>query len=181
MPLRLAEQSVRCFITDHLLVRTVPPQFPAQDVREVPQDAHRCSMVARLDVHHRSATRPDRLQPVLFVVHVVIIEPVGPIHIDPASGYLEIADLLRNSVRDIAANLLAEEGIGSHELGYLYSVLIDHVSKRMLGGKTIGTAGIEELWHALNRLHQMSANLKKRPGLVASIVNHKREAQNAHK
>jgi len=87
----------------------------------------------------------------------------------------ELADLLRNSIRDVASGLLAEEGIGSHELGYLYGVLMDHVSKRMLNGKTVGTASIEELRHGANRLHQMAANLKKRPGLVASIVNYRKE------
>ncbi len=55
---------------------------------------------------------------------------------DPA----ELGDLLKNSVRDIASSLLAEEGIGSHELGYLYSVLIDHVKpayvRRQDGGNS---------------------------------------------
>lgn len=95
---------------------------------------------------------------------------------DPA----ELAELLKNSVRDIAASLLAEEGIGSHELGYIYSILIEHVNQRMLGGKTVGTASIEELRHAINRRHQMAGNFKSRPGLVASMVQYKREAQSAN-
>jgi superfamily II DNA or RNA helicase len=95
---------------------------------------------------------------------------------DPA----ELADLLKHSIRDIASNLLAEEGIGSHELGYFYGVLIEHVSKRLLGGKTVGTASVEELRHAINRRHQIAANFKNRSGLVASIVNYKREARNAN-
>lgn len=90
---------------------------------------------------------------------------------DPA----ELGDRLKNSVRDIAANLLAEEGIGSHELGYLYGVLMSHTSKKMLNGKTVGTASVEELRHALNRIHRMSANIKSRPGLVNSIVTYKAE------
>lgn len=90
---------------------------------------------------------------------------------DPA----ELGDRLKNSVRDIAANLLAEEGIGSHELGYLYGVLMSHTSKKMLNGKTVGTASVEELRHALNRIHRMSANIKLKPGLVNSIVTYKSE------
>lgn len=90
---------------------------------------------------------------------------------DPA----ELADRLKNSVRDIASNLLAEEGIGSHELGYLYGVLMSHASKKMLNGKTVGTASLEELRHALNRIHRMSANIKLKPGLVNSIVTYKAE------
>jgi type III restriction enzyme len=95
---------------------------------------------------------------------------------DPA----ELAEKLKNSVRDIASSLLADEGIGSHELGYLYGVLMEHVSQRMLGGKTVGTASVIELRHAINRQSRMMANLKERPGLVASIINHKPEAQNAN-
>ena len=89
---------------------------------------------------------------------------------DPA----ELAERLKNSIRDIASNLLAEEGIGSHELGYLYSVLISHVGKKMLTGKTVGTASLEELRHALNRIHQMSAGIKAKPGLVTRIVTTRR-------
>jgi hypothetical protein len=45
----------------------------------------------------------------------------------------------------------------------------------MLNGKTVGTASLEELRHALNRIHRMSANIKSRPGLVNSIVTYKAE------
>jgi len=90
---------------------------------------------------------------------------------DPA----ELGDRLKNSIRDIASNLLAEEGIGSHELGYLYSVLMSHVGKKMLNEKTVGTASVEELRHALNRIHKMSSAIKSRPGLVNSIVTYKAE------
>lgn len=91
----------------------------------------------------------------------------------------ELANLLKNSIRDIAQNLLAEEGIGSHELGYFYGALIAHVSSRMLSRNTIGTASIEELRHALNRRHQLAHNFKSRPGLVASIVKYKAEIEHA--
>ena len=90
---------------------------------------------------------------------------------DPA----ELGELLKNSVRDIASNLLAEEGIGSHELGYLYGVLMSHVGKKMLNGKTIGTASIEELRHAMKRINAMSSNIKSKAGLVNSIVTYKAE------
>ena len=95
--------------------------------------------------------------------------------IDPTA----LAEILKNSIRDIASNLLAEEGIGSHELGYFYGVLMNHVSSRMLGDRTVGTANVDVLRHALNRIHSMASNIKKRPGLVTSIVNYKPEVQNA--
>ncbi len=88
----------------------------------------------------------------------------------------DMAESLKKNVRDVAADLLAEEGIGTHELGYFYGVLVSHVSKRMLAGKTVGAASAEELRHALNRRHRMSANFKAMPGLVASIVKYRKEA-----
>jgi len=65
---------------------------------------------------------------------------------------------------------LRKKESASHELGYFYGVLMHHVSKRMLDGKTVGAASAEELRHALNRRHRMAANFKAMPGLVASIV-----------
>jgi hypothetical protein len=99
---------------------------------------------------------------------------------DESDDAAEFAESLKRSVRDIAADLLAEEGIGSHELGYLYGVLMEHVRKKMLGGQTVGEAGIEALRHALNRRHRMAANLKGKPGLVSSIVKYKPEASHAN-
>lgn len=96
--------------------------------------------------------------------------------VDETTDPAQLAELLKNSVRDVASDLLAEEGIGTHELGYLYGVLMGHVSKRMLAGKTVGAATAEELRHALNRRHRMSANFKAMPGLVASIVKYRKEA-----
>ena len=101
-------------------------------------------------------------------------------NIDEITDPAQLAELLKNSVRDIASDLLAEEGIGSHELGYLYSVLMSHVSKRMLNGKTVGAATVEELRHALNRRHRMASNIKGMPGLVASIVKYKAEVKHAN-
>ena len=92
----------------------------------------------------------------------------------------ELAELVKHSVRDIAEDLLAEEGIGSHEKGYLYGILMDHVSQKMLGGKTVGTAAVEELRHALNRRHRMRENFKSMAGLVSSIVKYKKEAQHGN-
>jgi type III restriction enzyme len=96
--------------------------------------------------------------------------------VDEVTDPAQLAELLRNSVRDVASDLLAVEGIGTHELGYFYGVLMNHVSKRMLDGKTVGAASAEELRHALNRRHEMAANFKGMPGLVASIVKYRKEA-----
>jgi hypothetical protein len=76
-------------------------------------------------------------------------------------------------------NLLAEEGIGSHELGYFYGVLMSHVRVQMLEGKTVGTASVEQLRHALNRRHRIASNFRTRPGLVTSIIKYKPEAEHA--
>jgi hypothetical protein len=94
---------------------------------------------------------------------------------DEITDPIELGERLKHSIRDIASDLLADEGIGSHELGYLYGVLIDHVSKKMLGGKTVGTASLEELRHASNRIQKMEKNIKDRPGLINSMIEYRRE------
>ena len=99
--------------------------------------------------------------------------------VDEISDPVELAEMLKHCVRDIAEDLLAEEGIGSHELGYLYGVLMSHVSTRMLDGKTVGAASIEALRGAIKRRHKMASYFKNKPGLVASIVTYKPEAEHA--
>jgi type III restriction enzyme len=84
-----------------------------------------------------------------------------------------LGEMLKQTIRDEAAYLLAEEGIGSHELGYFYNVLMDHVSNKMLGGGTVGAASVEQLRHALKSRHALKANFMQRPGLVTSVVEHK--------
>jgi type III restriction enzyme len=99
--------------------------------------------------------------------------------VDEISDPGELADMLKHIVRDIAADLLAEEGIGSHELGYLYGVLMTHVSVKMLGDKTAGAASLEALRRAIKRRHKMASYFNNKPGLVASIVTYKPEAEHA--
>ena len=91
-----------------------------------------------------------------------------------------LAENLKGIIRDIANNLLAEEGIGSHELGYFYGVLINHVSQKMLAGKTVGTASVEELRYAINCRNKVQLNFRNRPGLVDSIIKYKREVKNGN-
>jgi type III restriction enzyme len=87
----------------------------------------------------------------------------------------EMVETLKHSVRDIAANLLAEEGIGSHELGYLYNVMMDHVCVKLLHDQSAGTAQVRDLQHALNHLPRLAYNFKSKSGLVASIIKYKKE------
>jgi type III restriction enzyme len=107
------------------------------------------------------------------------IYPVSlPVDKEPTAA--EMVERLKHNVRDIATNLLVEEGIGSHELGYLYNVLMDHVRTKLLRGQSAGVAEIHDLKHALNRLSQLESNFKNRPGLVASIVKYKEEPAHAN-
>ena len=113
-----------------------------------------------------------------------IIDP--PQHARPKSGENklskeDVVDLLKNSVRDVASVLLADEGIGSHELGYFYGVLMDHVRAKLLGGATAGSASAELLQHALVHRHELLANFKQRQGLVNSIIKYRKESSNASK
>jgi hypothetical protein len=94
----------------------------------------------------------------------------------------ELIETLKHSVRDIAAELLADEGIGSHELGYIYGVLMDHMRSKLLGGKSAGEAPMDSLkralWHCRNALPR---NIKEKPGLIASMVKYKKAGANANK
>jgi type III restriction enzyme len=86
-----------------------------------------------------------------------------------------LVELLRRSVRDIAEYLLAEEGIGSHELGYFYDVLMNHVRDKMLQGKSAGVAEIRDLQLALKHRTQIYRHFRNHPGLVTSIVTYRQE------
>jgi type III restriction enzyme len=95
---------------------------------------------------------------------------------------IDFIETLKHSVRDIASELLADEGVGSHELGYLYGVLMDHVRDKLLDGKSTGEASTNALkralWHCRNTL---AKNIKDKPGLIASIVKYKKAGTNANK
>ena len=113
-----------------------------------------------------------------------IIDP--PQHARPKSAENklskeELVDVLKNLVRDIASALLADEGIGSHELGYFYGVLMDHVRAKLLGGATAGVASPELLIHAIRHRHTLIGNFKQRQGLVNSIIKYRKESSNASK
>ena len=91
-----------------------------------------------------------------------------------------LGDSLKNSMRNIASDLLANEGVGSHELGYVYNVLMDHVRRRLLEGNTVGTATIEQLRHAIICRHQVAANFRRTAGLIESIVRYKSGARHGN-
>ncbi len=91
----------------------------------------------------------------------------------------ELAETLTHTVRDVAAYLLAEEGIGSHELGYLYGVLIDHVRTKLLDGASPVAASPETLKRAIRQRTSLQHNIKDKRGLVSSIVKYKSEAKGA--
>jgi superfamily II DNA or RNA helicase len=85
----------------------------------------------------------------------------------------ELVDILKHSIRDIASYLLKEEGIGSHELGYLYNILMDHIRVKLLEGHSAGMASKEELNHAIHHRVSIQHNFNSINGLVSSIVKYK--------
>lgn len=108
---------------------------------------------------------------------IELLEPPGPVgnlknKLDENNEIL-LGEKLKQTIRDIAADLLAEEGIGSDELGYFYGVLIDHIREKFLDGKTVGTASIDNMKHALNHRHTILHNFKDKPGFVTSIVKYR--------
>ena len=96
-------------------------------------------------------------------------------------GHAELAETLTHTLRDLAAYLLAEEGIGSQELGYFYGVLIEHVRAKLLDGASPATAGSELLKRALHHKSTLQRNFKDKAGLVSSIVKYKQEVHSASK
>jgi type III restriction enzyme len=93
----------------------------------------------------------------------------------------ELSESLTHTLRDLAAYLLAEEGVGSQELGYLYGVLIDHVRAKLLDGAGLTTATPESLKRAIHVRSTLQRNFKDKLGLVSSIVKYKREVKSASK
>lgn len=91
----------------------------------------------------------------------------------------EMVERLKKNIRDICMALLAEEGIGSFELGYFYAVMIDHVKKKILNDSSIWLASEENLKHAIRHRHTIFQNFNRASGLVASIVKYKKEDANA--
>ena len=93
----------------------------------------------------------------------------------------EMIDTLKNNIRNISSALLAEEGIGSYELGYFYGVLLDHVKIKLMNNLSIGMATEEDLMHAILHRHTILQNFQKYPGLITSIVKYKEGNVNAKK
>lgn len=91
----------------------------------------------------------------------------------------ELVESLKHNVRDVAAALLAEDGIGSHELGYFYNVLMDHVREKLLDGKSAGLATVDSLKHAIRHRHNIAHNFREKPGLVASMIKYMKRDPNA--
>ncbi len=81
---------------------------------------------------------------------------------------------LTRSIRDIASNFLAEEGIGSHELGYLYNILMDHVRVKLLEGKSAGSVTNDTLKHALHHRVTLQQHFALHGGLVTSIIKYRK-------
>lgn len=85
----------------------------------------------------------------------------------------EMIETLKHSVRDIANYLLKEEGIGSHELGYLYNVLMNHIRVKLLDGNSAGNATEEQLKHAIHHRVSIQHNFSSINGLLSSIIKYK--------
>ncbi len=87
----------------------------------------------------------------------------------------EAIEKLKQNILDIAKYILAEEGIGSHELGYFFDVLLEHIKRKMLSGKTLSKAQIEDLIYAYDRSRFLVYHFAKKPGLAASIIKYRSE------
>jgi type III restriction enzyme len=132
--------------------------------------------IERVEYNHVEARRPVEPE------FVELIEPPTGTAARPPEkelGQPELAESLTHTLRDVAAYLLAEEGIGSHELGYLYGVLIEHVRTKVLDGASPATASPEVLKRAIRLRAALQHNIKDKRGLVSSIVKYKAEVKGA--
>ncbi|MFZ3122726.1 MAG: DEAD/DEAH box helicase family protein [Thermodesulfovibrionales bacterium] len=88
-------------------------------------------------------------------------------------GNGNLIEKLKQNVLDMGIALLYEAGIGSHERGYMYNVLMDHIRDKMFNGESAGFASKEDLKLALFKLPEISRNFSSLPGLVESIVRYR--------
>jgi type III restriction enzyme len=85
----------------------------------------------------------------------------------------ELIEEFKSIVRDIASLLLAEEGIGSHELGYLYSVLLEHIKKKFLDSTLLSDSSEEKIIYANKSRHKILEHFKDKSGLISSIIKYR--------
>jgi len=132
--------------------------------------------IDRVEYNHVEVRRPAEPE------FVELIEPPKGTTVKVAEEEIsqeELAESLTHTMRDLAAYLLVEEGIGSHELGYMYGILIDHVRTKLLDGASPASAPPEALKRAIHMRTTVQHNIKDKFGLTSSIVKYKSEAQSA--
>lgn len=83
----------------------------------------------------------------------------------------ELREDLKNRVLELATELLYEHGFGSIYKSLLYDVVMEHIGKKILQGKTAGLATQIDLEFAIYKLEEIRKAFKK-PGLVASIIRY---------
>ena len=134
--------------------------------------------IDRVEYDHIEARRP------LDPEFVELIEPPrgsGTKFAEKELNQEELAESLTHTIRDLATYLLAEEGIGSQELGYFYGVLIEHVREKLLDGTSPARATGDQLKRAIHHKSSLQRNIKDKFGLVSSIVKYKERVRNASK
>lgn len=82
----------------------------------------------------------------------------------------DLADALDKTLHDIAEVALGEAGYSPHLVNDLHAPLSVHVSERFLGGDAPAAASEDDLRRALAMLPQLEQHLRRRPGIVAGIV-----------
>lgn len=105
------------------------------------------------------------------------LEIYTPPEVDSSKETIEengdLIEKLKRNVLDIGVTLLYEAGIGSHERGYMYSVLMDHIRDKMFKGESAGFASKGSLKFALSKLQEIYRNFSALPGLIESIVRYR--------
>jgi superfamily II DNA or RNA helicase len=83
----------------------------------------------------------------------------------------ELETKFKNSILDITTGLLREAGFGGLMKGKLYSAIIDHISKKIFGGKILSDADISDIQYAMYISPEIRKNFTK--PIVAGILSEK--------
>ena len=78
---------------------------------------------------------------------------------------------LKVDIMNIASGLLIEAGFGSMLKGVLYSVMMDHVRKKIFSDKPLSEAAVEDIEFALDIILEIRRNFSK--PIVAGILGAK--------
>ncbi|MFQ3610243.1 MAG: DEAD/DEAH box helicase family protein [Fimbriimonadales bacterium] len=94
----------------------------------------------------------------------------------PADGTPISDEALREAIKemllDSAEELTVQAGYAASFKGQVYSILIDHIREKFLGGSSLGLAERSQLEFVWKMLPQVIQRIQSVPGLIAGVIEH---------